>query len=114
ESTDELHQSDLEQQILYQARRSIPNLPVDAVLRINPDRDPSWPITDLSWAEFTELVTAARRSIGACRPLQAPDLTVDQINAEIDAIQGIDTAELKQRADAGVARLRAAATSLDA
>jgi hypothetical protein len=114
ESTDELHQSDLEQQILYQARRSIPNLPIDAVLRINPDRDPSWPMTNLSWAEFTELVTAARRSIGACRPLQAADLTADQINAEIYAIQGIDTAELKQRADAGVARLRAAAASLDA
>ncbi len=110
ESTDELHQSDLEQQILYQPRRSIPNLPVDAVLRINPDRDPSWPITDLSWAEFTELVTAARISIGACRPLQAADLTLD----EIDATQGIDAAELQQRADAAVARLRAAATSLDA
>ena len=109
ESTDELHQSDLEQQILYQVRRSTHNLPVDAVLRINPDRDPSWPITDLSWAEFTELATAARRSIGACRPLQAADLTLN----EIDTIQGIDTAELKQRADAAVARLRAAATTLD-
>jgi hypothetical protein len=109
ESTDELHQSDLEQQILYQARRSTPNLPVDAVLRINPDRDPSWPITDLSWAEFTELVQAARRSIGACRPLQAADLTLD----EIDVVQGIDVTELQQRADAAVARLRAAAASLD-
>ena len=109
ESTDELHQSDLEQQILYQARPNTPNLPAGAVLRINPGRDTSWPITDLSWAEFTELATAARRSIGGCRPLQAADLTLD----EIDAIQGIDTAELQQRADAAVARLRAAATTLE-
>lgn len=109
ESTDELHQSDLEQQILYQARRSTPDLPVDAVLRINPNREPSWRMTDLSWTEFTELVVAARRSIGACRPLQAADLTLD----EVDPIQGIDAAELQQRADAAVARLRTAATTLD-
>jgi hypothetical protein len=109
ESTDEFHQSDLEQQILYQARRNTPNLSSDAVLRINPDRDPSWPMTDLSWAEFTELVAAARRSIGGSRPLQAPDLTLD----EVDAMQGIDSAELQQRADAVAARLRAASSALD-
>ena len=90
DSTDELHESDLEQQILYQVRRRIPELPMDAVLRINPGRDPSWPITELSWAEFTELVQAARRSIGGFRPLQAADLTLE----DVDAVQGVDTAEL--------------------
>ncbi|HEX2229856.1 MAG TPA: hypothetical protein VHM64_22200, partial [Candidatus Binatia bacterium] len=113
ESTDELHQSDVEQEILYEARRSTPDLPIDAILQINPDRDPSWPMSDLSWAEYTQLAESARRCISGCRPLQAADLTVDQINAETDTIQGIDTAELRQRADAVVARLRAAATALD-
>ena len=108
-STDELHESDLEQQILYHVRCGTPDLPLDAVLRINPDRDPSWPVTELSWAEFTELVDAARRCIGGCRPLQAPDLTLD----EIDAVQQIDAADLQQRADAAVARLRSGATALD-
>ncbi len=109
ESTDELHQSDLEQQILYHARRGTPDLPLDAMLRINAERDPSWPISDLSWAEFTELVDAARRSIGGCRPLQAADLTLD----EIDPIQGIGATELQQRADAAVAQLRDTATALE-
>ena len=109
ESTEALHQSDLEQQILYQVRRGMRDLPVDAVLRINPERDPSWPITDLCWAEFTELVGAARRSIGGCRPLQAADLTLD----EIEAVQGIDAADLQQRADAAVAQLRGAVNALE-
>jgi hypothetical protein len=108
ESTDELHQSDLEQQVLYQARRSVPDLPGDAVLKINPGREPSWPVTDLSWSEFTAMADAARRLLSASRPLQAADLTLDQLAAS----DGIDAADVQQRADAAVTRLRGATTAL--
>ena len=101
-------QSDIEQHVLYRARRNLADLPGEAVLRLNPARDPSWPMTDLGWSEFAQLVDAARRLIGASRPLQASDLTRD----EVGAVDGVDTADLQSRADAAVDGLRRAATAL--
>jgi len=95
-------QSELERLLLYSARRTTPNLPPDAGLRVNPARDPTWPLTDLSWREFIEVAYTARRMIGTARALQPADLTMEN-NSGTD---GIDGADLQRRADAAAAALR--------
>jgi hypothetical protein len=108
ESTDELRQSELEQQILYHSRRQMRDLPANAILKINPERLPAWPMTDLSWSEFMELASAARRLIAGARPLRAADLTID----DLDDFEATDIAELQRRADDAAAQLRLATEAL--
>ncbi len=101
-------QSELEQRILYAARRAVPGLPPNTLLRLNPLRDPAWPIIDLSWMEFSELARTVRRLIFSARPLQAADL----LSNATPSTETTDVADLKQRADLAVLTLRKAQTAL--
>jgi hypothetical protein len=93
EAGDEIRQSELEQRILYIIRHRPYGLRYDALLRLNAARDPSWPASDLSFSEFTELVRAVRRLITGGRALTDRDLAPD----DAPEAATIDLNELERR-----------------
>jgi hypothetical protein len=100
--------SEIEQRILYAAARKAPAIPAGAILRINPVRQSSFAATDVSYAEFTEVLRTARRLITAVRGIDASDLNVAGQNQPA----ALDLTELRARADRAEAVLRAAQTVL--
>jgi hypothetical protein len=105
ESTEDSRLSELEQRILFQIRRSTQVL-ANQELRFNPQRDPTWPLTDLSWSEFVEVVRAARGLLTGGRALRAGDLNVT------NSPDAIDEPNLKARSDRAATALRAAQITL--
>jgi hypothetical protein len=105
ESTEDSRLSELEQRILYQIRRTT-QVAANQELRFNPQRDPAWPLTDVSWSEFVEVVRTARRLLTGSRALRAGDLTVS------NAADAVDEPNLKQRSDRAATALRQAQTTL--
>jgi hypothetical protein len=105
ESTEDSRLSELEQRILFLARRNVA-LTATQALRLNPSRDPAWPTTDLSWSEFTEVVRAARNLLAGGRALRAGDINIADVAGSPDA------ANLKVRADRALASLRQLQTTL--
>src|SRR6185295_12124910 len=75
EATEESRFSELEQRILFLARRNVA-LTATQTLRLNPSRDPAWAAADVSWSEFTEVVRAARNLLGGGRALRAGDINI--------------------------------------
>ena len=59
--------SEIEERILYAIVRKPDGFPAGAVLRINPSRQASWALSDLSYGEFAEVLRAARRLITGAR-----------------------------------------------
>jgi hypothetical protein len=108
ESTEDSRLSELEQRILFLARRNVA-LTATQTLRLNPSRDPAWPATDVSWSEFTEVVRAARNLLAGGRALRAGDVNLADV-AGSPAV--LDAANLKVRADRALASLRQLQTTL--
>jgi len=93
---------------MYAAARKAPAIPTGAILRINPTRQSTFAVTDVSYAEFTEVLRTARRLITAVRGIDASDLNLPGQNQPA----ALDLAELTARADRGEAVLRSAQTVL--
>jgi hypothetical protein len=108
ESTEDSRLSEMEQRLLFLARRNVA-LTATQALRLNPSRDPSWPLTDLSWTEFTEVVRTARNLLASGRALRAGDINAVDVPASANVV---DTANLKVRADRALASLRQLRTTL--
>jgi hypothetical protein len=108
ESTEDSRLSELEQRILFLARRNVA-LTATQTLRLNPSRDPAWPATDVSWSEFTEVVRAARNLLAGGRALRAGDINSADVASSPTVL---DTANLKVRADRALASLRQLQTTL--
>ncbi len=106
ESTEDSRLSELEQRILFLARRNVA-LTATQTLRLNPSRDPAWPTTDVSWSEFTEVVRAARNLLAGGRALRAGDINIADVAPTV-----LDAANLKVRADRALASLRQLQTTL--
>ena len=106
ESTEDSRLSELEQRILFLARRNVA-LTATQTLRLNPSRDPAWPTTDVSWSEFTEVVRAARNLLAGGRALRAGDINIADVAPTV-----LDAANLKTRADRALASLRQLQTTL--
>ncbi len=102
EASEDSPLSELEQRFLFAARRKV-SLAATQTLRLNPVRDPSWPMTDLSWSEFTEVVRTARNLLSGGRALRAGDINAAAV---VDSPTILDSANLKARADRAVASLR--------
>lgn len=100
--------SEIEQRIMYVAARKAPAIPAGAILRINPTRQSTFAVTDVSYAEFTEVLRTARRLITAVRGIDASDLNVPAQNQAT----AIDLVELTARADRAESALRSAQTIL--
>ena len=108
ESTEGSRLSELEQRILFLARRNVA-LTATQTLRLNPSRDPAWPTADLSWSEFTEVVRAARNLLAGGRALRAGDINIADVAGSPTVL---DAANLKVRADRALASLRQLQTTL--
>ncbi|HWV95486.1 MAG TPA: hypothetical protein VNZ24_14265, partial [Vicinamibacterales bacterium] len=91
ESTEDSRLSELEQRVLFLARRNVA-LTATQTLRLNPSRDPAWPTTDVSWSEFTEVVRAARNLLAGGRALRAGDINIADVAPTV-----LDAANLKTR-----------------
>jgi hypothetical protein len=109
EATEDSRLSELEQRILFLARRNVA-LTASQTLRLNPSRDPAWPTTDVSWSEFSEVVRAARNLLTGGRALRAGDIDI----ADAGSSTVVDAANLKARADRALASLRQLQTNLQA
>ena len=108
ESTEDSRLSELEQRILFLVRRNVA-LTATQTLRLNPSRDPAWPLTDVSWSEFTEVVRTARSLLTGGRALRASDINIADV---ADSPTVLDAANLKVRADRALASLRQLQTTL--
>ena len=108
EATEDSRLSELEQRILFLARRNVA-LTATQTLRLNPSRDSAWPTTDVSWSEFTEVVRAARNLLAGGRALRAGDINSADVSASPTVV---DAANLKVRADRALASLRQSQTTL--
>jgi hypothetical protein len=100
--------SEIEQRVLYFAARKAPAMPPDALLRINPARRPDFAPTDLSYAEFVEVLRSVRRLTTAVRGIDASDLAPPQANQPA----AIDLVELTKRADRAEALIRSVQANL--
>ena len=109
EASEDSQLSELEQRILFAARRKV-TLRAGQTLRLNPMRDPSWPMTDVSWSEFTEVVRTARSLLTGGRALRAGDI---HAAAPADSPTVLDSANLKVRADRALTSLRQLQTQLN-
>jgi hypothetical protein len=78
------------------------------VLRINPARGDDWTAEDVGYGEFAELLQSARKLITGVRGIDGSELNVPERNQ----VAGIDPKELRARADAAAASLRAMLTDL--
>jgi hypothetical protein len=101
--------SEIEQRILYMIQRQADGFDADAILRLNPGRDGDWPVTDLSYGEFAELVRSAQRVITGARGIDASELNVPERNQAA----GVDVADLQARAEKAEERLRITRTAID-
>ena len=93
--------SEIEQRVLNHLRTSDAEIRADDVLRINPGRGNNWPITDLSYGEFIELVRTARRLITSTRAIDASELALPESNQK----PGVALPELKARSDKAASSL---------
>jgi hypothetical protein len=86
------------------------NVPPDALVQINPERDPRWTTAHISLSEFVDVAENARTVMTKARPIMPADLSVssDRITA------GVNVQEFGTRADSIVAALRSAHTILAA
>ena len=100
--TDGTTASELEQRIFYHLRNNPGGFSPTATLRLNPARNPAWPIRDVSFGEFLELLRTVRRLFTGVRPLQPHDLAWG--TAEASAT--VDVADLQLRAQRAVDSLR--------
>jgi hypothetical protein len=100
--------SEIEQRMIYLAARKAPAIPTGAILRVNPARQSTFAATDVSYAEFTEVLRTARKLITAVRGIDASDLNSGGQNQPA----AIDLVELTARADRADSALRSVLTVL--
>ena len=100
--------SEIEQRILYAITRKPDGFAVDATLRINSSREPTWAASDFSYGEFTELLRTARKLVTNARALDAVDLNLP----EREQASAVNLTELKARATRAEKSLRQARENL--
>ncbi len=108
--TDGTGQSELEQRIFYFMKRLANGIATDAVLRVNPARNPAWLSSELSYGEFVELARTARRLLTGTRELRQDDFT----HVEVSDVITIDLNELQLRAQRAHESLRSVRGNLRA
>jgi hypothetical protein len=68
--------------------------PPGSLLRPNPNRQPEWSATELSYGEFRELLRTARKLITGARGIDTDDLTLPERSVDFS----VDMVDLEQRA----------------
>ena len=92
-------EAEIEQRILYQARRMDGGFAADSQLRISPDRKPEWKPNELGYGEFRELARTARRLFSSLRAIDDGDVNPP----ERSTVFSVDLNELESRAAAALA-----------
>jgi hypothetical protein len=90
-------QGEIEQRLLLYTMtlpRHQGGFPPGSLLRLNPDRQPEWSATEMSYGEFSELLRTARQLITSARGIDAADLTLPERSADFS----VDMVDLEQRA----------------
>ena len=95
-------QGELEQRILFAIMRATGGFAPGSLLRVSLQRKPDWPISDLSYGQFSELLRAVRKLINGVRALDGHDLISPDQVTDFD----VDAVELNKRADSAVASLQ--------
>ncbi|MFN0120728.1 MAG: hypothetical protein ACKV2V_09525 [Blastocatellia bacterium] len=114
EAGEDTRQSELEQRMLLNATRMTNGFAPRALdapatfLRVNPARDPAWPLTELSWREFSELARSVRRLVNGARALEPGDV----IQGQIPDNSGVDLDGLVTRANRAAQTFRQALSAL--
>ncbi len=91
-------QAEIEQRILYEIMRRPDGFPPGSLLRIDPARRPAFAPTELSYAEFDEVLRAVRRLVAGTRAVDDGDLNPPQRGDT----STLDVTELEKRALAAV------------
>ena len=92
-------EAEIEQRILYHARRIDGGFAAGSQLRISPDRKPEWKSNELGYGEFRELVRTARKLFSTLRAIDDGDLNPPERSPELS----VDLDELESRAVAALA-----------
>jgi hypothetical protein len=100
--------SEIEQRMMLLVARKAPAIPTGEILRVNPARQPTFAATDVSYAEFTEVLRTARKLITAVRGIDGSDLNFGGQNQA----SAVDLVELTARADRAESALRSTQTVL--
>ncbi len=87
--------SDIEQHILYAARRRQDRFAPDDTLRLGSGRGSRWASDVVAYGEFAEMVRTARRLITAVRGIDGSELDLPEANRPA----ALDIRELQKRAD---------------
>src|SRR6185503_6105122 len=88
--------SELELRILYAIKRKADGFAPDALLRIKPGRGTGWSVLEQGYAEFTELLRAARKLITTARAIDGSELDLPEMNRP----PALNMPDLLARADA--------------
>jgi hypothetical protein len=97
--------SELEQRVIYLLRRARPDIPPDTPLDLEFTRTDDRP----SFADLQELARAVRDVLTSARAAERQDLAAAQVPSEV----GIDLADLRERTERAIARLRAVLAALE-
>ena len=100
--------AEIERRIFYAIIRQVDGFAADAILRVNPSRAADWPVSDLSYGEFAELVRTARKLITGARGIDASELNLPEQNQPA----AVDVEELETRASEAEQALRLVQTDL--
>src|SRR6185369_9459789 len=103
-------QGELEQRIQFAITRVSDGFAPGSLLRINPQRKPEWPSSDLSYGQFSELLRAVRKLVNGVRALDGHDLVSPDQATEFD----LDVGDLDRRAASAVASLQDTVRELSA
>ncbi|MEW6734623.1 MAG: TM1812 family CRISPR-associated protein [Acidobacteriota bacterium] len=107
----EAQHSELEKLLIYYLKRTRPvNVSATVTIRLDLTRDPAWSIDLISFAELMEIAGAIRKLVSKARAVDARDLSLP----EDATLSGINSLELKSRADRAVKVLRESLNRLTA
>ena len=87
-------QAEIEQRIFYTMMKINGGFAPGSLLRVNPNRKPSWAPNELSYGEFSELLRKARKLIAGARAIEAGDLDLPERSTD----SSMDVVELEKRA----------------
>jgi hypothetical protein len=103
-------QAEIEQRILFAMIRKPNSFPPNSLLRVSPERKPEWPLTDLSYGQFSELLRAIRKLLTGVRAIDGHDLIAPDQTTDFSVV----VAELNERAGRGAESLRQTVLNLSA
>jgi hypothetical protein len=102
-------QAEIEQRILYAVTRMTNGFAPGSLLRVSLDRKPEWNISELGYAEFSELLRSARKLLSGTRYVEDGDLNPPERSTNFS----VDVGELERRTATAEESLSATSKDFD-